>query len=289
MKLTELTEKIHDLQSLPSVALQINNEVKKESLTSKTLAAIISNDPPLAAKILKLANSSFYGLARQVDTLDRAVTVLGLNTIKNVALTLSVCSIFKKNAANPSIDIEGLWRHSIASGAAATILINNSRPTEKEKAFLGGIIHDIGAITLIMAFPEESRLVFKKIQEAGMSQTAAEQEVLGFSHQEAGAFFAEKWHFPQEIIDAIKFHHADYTQDDLKKISNKKLVFSVYAANNIVKVMGLGKSIDSEVGTIPKFIWKELNISEEVIPSLRAAIKDEYDLAANHFTGEGCC
>ena len=281
MQLTELADKIHDLPTPPSVALQINNETTQETITARSLAVIIAQDPPLASKVMRLANSSYYGLAKQVDTLDRAVTVLGTNTIKDIALALSVSSLFIKDS-HPLIDIEGLWLHDIACGIAAKCIITTRNPTEIEKAFLAGIIHDIGTIVLLNNFPEEMNTVFQKIHETGMRQTEAEKSIIGFSHEEAGGLLAEKWRFPQELVETIRYHHsADIL--DFSSIGNKTLISAVIAANQIVKIMNLGKSIAPPVEEVPKIIWKTLGIKGEDIPELRRSIVENFDMATPLF------
>lgn len=280
MDIKEFLEKIKDLPTISSVASQINVESKKESLTAKSLSTIIKQDPSLTSKILKLANSAYYGLVKQVDTLDRAVTVLGFNTIKSLALTVSVYKFFKKDSGG-EFDIKGLWDHCLGCAVAARVLISEANPKLEEQAFVSGILHDVGKIAIAQYLPDEMSYLIGLIDNLGSQQEKRqegeiEQEVLGFTHQKVGGRIATQWNFPDEYINTIKFHHGPFTAKLDEDAASAALVRSVCVGNQLAKVMGIGKSTDQRTEKIPAETWQALNITKEKIPGLRDKIKADH-------------
>ncbi|MCJ7602310.1 MAG: HDOD domain-containing protein [Desulfobulbaceae bacterium] len=136
------------------------------------------DDTALAAKVLRLANSAFYGLQKQVTTLNKAVMILGFNTVKNLALSVSIYSLFKERPGSP-IDVKGLWLHSLGCAVAAKIIAENLNKKLGEDAFLFGILHDIGKIIIINAMPQDYEKILLLIQERQMPEGDVEMEVMG--------------------------------------------------------------------------------------------------------------
>lgn len=276
MNLSKFVQKIHELPTISTVVNQINVEEKKESLTAKSLSVIINQDPALTAKILKLANSAYYGLVKQVNTLDRALTVLGFNTIKSLAVTAAVFNFFKNDFDNP-LDIQGLWFHSLGCAVAAKTLVAATDAELAEQAFVAGIIHDVGVIAIAHSLPAEMAEIVKTLNEShSLLQVEVEKKILGFTHQRMGGLIADHWSFPDEYIQAIKFHHGPFPSSIDEDPVSAKLVRAVYVGNQLAKIMGYGKSIDSSVSKIPLNVWQALGIARNDLPSLRDKIKEDY-------------
>ena len=123
----EIIAKVGDLPSLPEVAARINAEIENEALSAKLLGAIIMEDSSLTARILRLSNSAFYGMPRQISSIEKAVMVLGFDTVKNLALSISVFAFFKAGNS-PAIDVLGLWNHSLGTAVSARVLMNRTNP-----------------------------------------------------------------------------------------------------------------------------------------------------------------
>ncbi|MCK5226841.1 MAG: HDOD domain-containing protein, partial [Desulfobulbaceae bacterium] len=137
MSIKKILEKTGDMPTLPSVAARINSEMLKESLTARRLGAIISEDAALTAKILRLANSAFYGLSSQVVSVEKAIIILGFNAVKNLALSISIYSFFRKGIKT-NIDVQGLWNHCLGCAVAAKILVEKTDKRLGDDAFLFG-------------------------------------------------------------------------------------------------------------------------------------------------------
>lgn len=275
MEISVLANRIHDLPTLPLVAHQINIESQSDTFTAHTLGVIIERDPPLTSKVLRLANSAYYGFARQVASIDRAVVLLGANTIKNLALTVSVLKVFSEQEM-PAVDLDGLWQHCIGCAVAAKAIARIMDLSLAENAFLGGIIHDIGKIVLINMFPDKMQEVLRRMDASNVSQSEAEKTVFGFNHQAAGVILAEKWNFPKIYSEIIRLHHTP----PLKKLSvgdrDAVLHAVVFAGNQLAKTMGLGKSLDPRAAGVPPELWDTFGVSAKMLPELHSAIKEEF-------------
>jgi putative nucleotidyltransferase with HDIG domain len=276
MSIADFREKIQDLPTLPAVANQLNIESQKDTFTAGSLSEIIGKDPPLSAKVLKLSNSAYYGLTRQVTTIDRGVALLGINTIRNLALAVSIFKIVRQGKS-AIIDLKSLWHHSLGCAVAAKVVARVKNPQMEEEAFLCGIIHDIGLFAMINMFPEKMEEVLGLMQHNGMRQIDAERKVLGYTHTEAGAVLAESWNFPEKHARGIRFHHNPFVKSIDPDEPNSTLVFAVYAGNQIAKAMDLGMSIaQGEGGIIPE-AWKTLGVLVNDLPALKIVIKTDYD------------
>jgi HD-like signal output (HDOD) protein len=281
-----LISQIGDLPTLPAVAGRINREMERESLNAKLLGEIIAGDTALAAKVLRLANSAFYGLQKQVTTLNKAVMILGFNTVKNLALSVSIYSLFKERPGSP-IDVKGLWLHSLGCAVAAKIIAENLNKKLGEDAFLFGILHDIGKIVLINAMPQDYEKILLLIQERQIPEGDAEMEVMGFNHQRFGSQMLEIWKFPDNIVQAVKYHHEPRLKTAKIDPQQKDLIRALFLGNQMTKALHLGKSTNPVMEKIPRIVWQSLNIKRSQIKSIAGAIKSDYDLLLKAWDMEG--
>ncbi|MCK9295647.1 MAG: HDOD domain-containing protein [Desulfobulbaceae bacterium] len=282
----KLISQIGDLPTLPDVAARINREMQGEALNAKLLGEIIADDTSLAAKVLRLANSAFYGLQKQVTTLNKAVMILGFNTVKNLALSVSIYSLFKERPGS-AIDVKGLWLHSLGSAVAAKIITENIYKKLGEEAFLFGILHDVGKIAFINAMPREYEKVLVLIRDKQMPQADAETEVLGFTHQRLGSQLLDIWKFPDNIIQAVKYHHEPELKTAKLDPQLKDLIRALFLGNQMTKALHLGQSTNPAREEIPKIVWQSLNIKRSQLNDIAGNIKSSYGLLLEAWDLEG--
>ncbi len=216
-------ESIRDLPTVPVVLYEVLQAVDNLDLSAKGLASIIEKDQALTARVLRVSNSPFYGFSRRISTIDLAVIILGLNTIKEIVLSLVLKKLFTK--VDPNLfDIENFWNYSIFCGAAAKYLAKKLDYRLSGEAFVAGLMHDIGILIIIHYFEKD----FIKIRELQTTQKLnlleAEQRILNSAHSEIGAWLAEKWQLPEKLVDAISNHHNNYN-DYLKTIADKQEIY----------------------------------------------------------------
>jgi putative nucleotidyltransferase with HDIG domain len=214
-----------DLPTLPVVAQRILTLTDDEETGTEQLAKIIATDQALTVRILSLANSAYYGHRRQISTLGQAIVVIGWIMLKQVSLSVLISKAFGRGA-NRSM----FWRHSLMAANASAAAAKRSGAKDPETAYVAGLLHDIGKLILDTSLPTEYAQARRKVEQEKCSFVEAEQSVFQTDHVEVGAWMAERWQLPPELIEAIGSHHSPE-----KAIGpNAKLIAATYASNIIV-------------------------------------------------------
>jgi putative nucleotidyltransferase with HDIG domain len=217
-KIRSIAGKISGLPTLPTVISKMIELVDNPRTDTKTLAKLISHDQSLTARILKLANSAYYGFSREISTVDTAIIVMGFNAVKEMGLSLSVFDTFKNIGSIDSFDVNKYWEHSVACGVAAKHMAKEFHLPEPGEVFVAGLLHDIGKMIIIQYLPNEFNEINSLMVEKDIDYSEAELEVIGITHGEIGALIAERWHLPKRISTCIRHHHTpqnapNYTQE----------------------------------------------------------------------------
>jgi HD-like signal output (HDOD) protein len=198
-RLSHLIAHVQDLPTLPAVAVQLMANIDRGDIDLHALALMIGADQALAAKILRIANSSFYGMSSQIGTLYQAVSVLGIQQIRSLVCACSIASSLPKPH---NFDFEKFWHHALATGIAARLLARTLRQNS-ELAFISGLLHNLGALVLAMYFPENYAAALNWQAVNGSNLELAEREIFGFDHCMVGAALAAHWNFPIAIQAAV--------------------------------------------------------------------------------------
>lgn len=199
---------IDDLATLPEVTIRIIELVEDPKSTAHELHEVIKNDPALSVKVLKVVNSAFYGLPGQVASVDRAIILLGLSAVKNLAIAASIARLFKGKRISEHFSAQDLWRHSVAVAVGARNLAKCSpHPAMPDEIFVAGLIHDIGLLVERQAFPDKFSEVIKRCGEQETGFLDCEREVIGADHQAFGVGLTTNWKFPRHLRAAVGFHH----------------------------------------------------------------------------------
>src|SRR3989475_11612931 len=194
-----------NLPSIPSVLAKILQLAASESASGKELIAVVEHDQALTGKMLRLANSAFFGQSRRVATIPRAVVLLGFSTVRNLALGVKVWDTLGTGITRSRL--EELWAHAVAVGVAARTLAARLRAGDPDEAFTAGVLHDVGRLILAMRFREE---YWQCVGGAGESEAIERKEAasLGVDHAEVGGWILEAWSLPPSIVEAGRSHHA---------------------------------------------------------------------------------
>jgi putative nucleotidyltransferase with HDIG domain len=224
-----------DLPTIPVVATKVMQLIESESASAEELARVVSSDPAVAARVLKISNSSFYGCQRQIQTLSHAIMVLGFGTLKSLVVAASVKQVYKPYGLTEKM----LWEHSFGAGLAARVIANSTRIVNEEEAFLGGLFHDIGKIILNNLDNQKFQMVVQKCYNEGMSFLDAEQQVFTYNHAEVGGLVIKKWNFPAILMHAVLKHHSfEFAEDE--DIYQVRLTCVVGLANLFCHKLGIG-------------------------------------------------
>lgn len=201
-----MVSSMESLPTLPSSYVEIMEELHSSDASIQKVGSIISKDVGMTAKILQLVNSAFFGLPRHVSSPTQAVTLLGLDTVR--ALVLSV-HIFTQFASQEVISLKGLWKHSLTTGVFAKIIAKeeNQKRTLIDDCFMTGLLHDLGKLILLVNLPDRYQQICDIARERKLCLWDAEKEVLGITHSEVGAYLIGLWGLSDDMIEGLAFHH----------------------------------------------------------------------------------
>lgn len=205
LDMAQVTSAVQQLPALPDVVLKVLQSFEQEDPDIDRLANEIGHDQALAARVLRLANSPFYGLQTRVGTLHDAITVLGFRNVRAAVAGVAVTRCFAHNHY-PDFDMAAFWMHCTAVAVASRTIARLSRQPE-ELAFTAGLVHDIGALALLTAFPAEMAAVLAYARQHDCNLREAERDVLGLDHAAVGDALLRHWHFPEAICLAVRGHH----------------------------------------------------------------------------------
>lgn len=195
-----------ELCSLPNIYEKMMEVLNDPNSSAKNIGDVVSKDTSLSAKLLRIVNSPHFGLVSKVDTVSRAIALLGLDQLKLLAKGIIIIENFK-NLPSDVINMTQFWRHSIGVALMSSILATTKVALSSENFFVAGLLHDVGKLIMLMAMPG---LYFNLIlhgKENNISLCEVEKEILGFTHCDVGAILAEKWYFPLYLIEIIRYHH----------------------------------------------------------------------------------
>ncbi len=199
---------VGDIATLPEVTVKIIEIVEDPKSTARDLHNVIKNDPALSVKVLKVVNSAFYGLPGQVASMDRAIILLGLSAVKNIAIAASIARLFKGKRISEHFSAADLWRHSVAVAVAArTIARCSPNPVMADEVFVAGLIHDIGTLIERQSSPDQFAEVINRCSTTDIDFLECEREIIGADHQAFGVGLTTKWKFPHHLRASVGFHH----------------------------------------------------------------------------------
>lgn len=217
--LADVVDKAENLAYLPTIVLKLMEIISNPDVSVTDVVGIIKKDQGLAARVFKVANSSFYGRVKKAEQLTEAVVTLGLRGLKSFVISQAV----KHVLTTSGMDDHTLWQHAVKVSVAASVLAKELKREVIEDALMGGLVHDIGKAFIVSAYPNAPALIQQKAAKEGILYYEAEQKLLGFDHATVGAMITEKWHFPPRIVSVIRYHHSE---DEGKNASADSLVLA---------------------------------------------------------------
>lgn len=262
-----------DLPTIPVVALKVMQLLESENATAEELAKIVASDPAVAARVLKISNSSFYGCQRQIQSLSMAIVILGFSTLKSLVVAASVKQVYKPFGLTEQM----LWEHSFGAGLAARIIASKTRLANEEEAFLAGLFHDIGKTIMNSLDRDKFQNVMQKSYNEGIPFEEAEKSVYPFSHDEVGAYVIKKWNFPEALFTTImQHHHLEFApSEDVYLIH---LTAVVNLADQFCNKLGIGtREPREELNPANSKAASIANLGEEKINELLQIFNEAYE------------
>lgn len=271
----KVKQSIDSMPSLSPVVHKINEVANNVKSSAQDLTDLIQLDPVLTAKVTRMVNSAYFGLPQEVKSLKQAVVLLGINTIKNVAISSAFLGRSYLKGSDV-LDGEDFWKHSLGVAVASKMIARRLGVEEKfiEEYFIAGLIHDIGKILMNNSFPDDMRKILEISAAKNTPITDIEKNVLGLSHEEIGIAIGKKWKFENNLLYAVGRHHQPALQGN-------SAIFSmvVAVADTFVKILKVGFSGNHRITPVPDEVWKILNLDEESVFATLADIGKEIDKA----------
>lgn len=235
-----LIHQIRDVATMPSVAMEISRIVGDPGSSAAELEAVIAKDQALSTRIVRVANSAMFGCVGRIASLDRAIFVLGFQSVRNVAIAASLSTLFRSGPLTPTLFPEDLWRHALATGVAAGLLARRVDKSIASDVFLAGLVHDIG-ITAELQYDRRRLLaVIERCVEHPGGFLEAEMEEFGATHEDFGAALLQKWRFPTVLVHAAGHHHRPL---DLEP-EHRRIPSIIKVADWMVTQCALGLTLD---------------------------------------------
>ncbi len=223
-------ENIREIATLPSVITELMGLLDDPNVSLRKLGSIVEADPALTVKVLRVANSPFYGIRGRIHTIQQAVALLGLTEFNNLLVSISLFSKLFNEKSRTLPQMSAYWDHSIACALISRTLVSKLFIPTGGREFTAGLLHDIGKLVLLEHFPSLAVNVQMKMFNEQKTDIQAEQEFLGVTHSEIGGWIAEKWRLPVSYVEVVKYHHSPALAQ-----LNKSLVAVTQVANLISK------------------------------------------------------
>ena len=209
-----------ELASMPEIIVRLNQIVDDPYSTAKDVSDVISGDPALTTRLLRIVNSPFYGFPSQIDTISLAVTIVGTQQLRLLALASSTIRQFA-NLSNQFVTMETFWRHSFSTAIVARTLAKLSKEHGSEQYFIAGLLHDIGSLIIYSTIPTLAKEAITHAKHKNIAVYQAERAIIGFDHAMVGSAVLNHWNLPEALVEAVSCHH---DLGDLKIAPKQKAV-----------------------------------------------------------------
>ena len=261
----KLVDGIDKLVSLPDVCVKVNRLADSPNYSAVGVGEIIAQDTDLSARLLCLVNSAFFGMQAPVDTISRAVTVIGTNELRNLVMATVAARVFT-GVPGDLVDMAEFWRYSVTTGVIARDLAGRCRVLHGERLFVMGILHDIGRLVIYLRLAEQARdiLLITGGDDSLLAET--ERDLLGFDHMQVGAELLRKWKLPEGLVAVVGSHHHPLTAGDYRLEASLVHIATVMA-NGVMN----GFSSDEIFNLIDPAVWE---ISGLTMEDLKSTLKD---------------
>lgn len=276
----QIIKKVGHIATLPEVTARIVSTVEDPNSSASELHRIVAHDPALVTRILKVVNSAFYGLPGQIASVERAIVLLGLNAVKNIAIAASLGQLFRGVKLCEGYSAKDLWTHCIGVGVVASELARQMRLPLADEAFLAGMIHDVGLLVSLQVFPDRLPEVCERAKQGEESFCEIEEQIILMDHQRLGAALCEQWRFPRSCQLVAGFHH----RPTALALNNRLLVTLIHVADTICCTEKQGFCLTAMKQKVeeaePNAIGLEMGVVELVRASVPSLIADAAAITA---------
>ena len=270
ISLEALAEKVQQLPTLPTVYIRVAERMNYPNSSAADVGEIVAHDQAIAAKLLRVVNSSFYGFKHRISTVSRAITVIGFRGLRDLLLTLSALRVLRPWSDGKTFDDRLFWTHAAGCAASARAAASLLRLEDPEEAFTAGLLHDVGKLAEYWFLRDDFLNVYWEAREKGAPLHDLEKERLGFTHAEVGRLLAERWRLPPPLVEAIASHHAPGESEF------KRDTAIVHLADIISRALLLGGETNERIPPLDMDAWEATGLASEQIDPLMRATEEEF-------------
>jgi putative nucleotidyltransferase with HDIG domain len=267
-----IIKNIKEFSTLPTVYSSLVDILADPKSTTQDVASIIACDQSSTAKVLKVVNSPFYGFSGQIDTVSRAIVILGFNEVYNLILASYLMDFFLKKDAVLDFRPVDFWGHSIAVGIASRLIAQNLGLSKQENYFVTGVLHDIGKLVFFEYLEDQFAAALTLSKETRLSLQAAEKAVFGTDHSETGALLAERWRFPSSIVQAIRHHQTGIVPE-----KTDELTAVIHLGNIFCRALELGYPGDDFIPQPNPYALNILNAQPDLLKAITPSLLNSYE------------
>jgi HD-like signal output (HDOD) protein len=268
---SEIIDRIHTVPSLPEVVTQVVRLVNDPNSDARQINEIMIKDAAMSAKMLRMVNSVYYSLPEPVNDLEQAIIILGFKTIRSVALSVSVLSLFQQQNAN--FNMKAFWAHSAVSACLCRLISGKARICDPELGFTIGLLKDIGKVILAENAPEETRAIIAVAREYRMSFTKACREVIDTDDAEIGAWLVERWELDKQLISVIR------QQNEVADSEFPKMVSMCMLSEYLCGLKKIRTSGSCNEPVLDPAVWQHLGLDKTALVDVLSIINDEVENA----------
>lgn len=273
-RMAQIVEKVQDLPPLPAIVPRVLKLISDPDSKISELSETLGSDQAIASKVLRLANSAFYGFPRRIATLTDAVILLGFKTIKGLIYAITLYDTFNRETKGYGMKKGELWKHSLAVAITSRSIAKDIGTIDPEQAFIAGLLHDIGKTILDQYLMEDFDRVISITLSKKISFNDAEKEIFGFDHTELGEQMIIKWNLPTEFQESTRYHHSPLEAPNEDNI----LIPIVHISDAVVLMLGVGLGADGmfypmEEEVLPK-IGKDISYINKLVEQAQKNLCD---------------
>ncbi|MBU4262417.1 MAG: HDOD domain-containing protein [Proteobacteria bacterium] len=273
-RIDEILALIRHVPPFPKVAARVMQVLKDPDVTAHQLAEVIQYDQAITANVLKICNAAYFGIPRKVNSLDEGLVVIGHDILKDIIIASSSARFYQGQVgAGYGLEQGDMWRHSVATGIMAKLLVKHIEGVDSGSAFTAALLHDIGKRFLSSFVADDFEKIVAKVARENCTFVEAEQEILGIDHAALGGMILEKWEFDQQLIDAVREHH------NAAALEGAPLTALVALSNNLVISIGIGVGDDGLASELRGDGLKRFGITLEMLQICMADLLTELDRA----------
>jgi putative nucleotidyltransferase with HDIG domain len=280
-KIEELVRSVSQVGSVQPIYERLGAVMNHPLASATDIGRVISDDPDMTARLLRLVNSPIYGFPSRISTVSQAISIVGMNQLHDLAVAASFIRLFGQ-VPQELVSMDSFWRHSVACAVAARLLAGQRKEPNVERFFVAGLLHDIGRPIMYQRLPDQSRMALERTRATGELLHAVEVEVFGFHHGQVGAALLDRWRLPSLLQEAVAWHH-------LPRYASRFPVEAsvVHVADHLANALQLGSSGEHAVPPLQPEGWDQLGLSPAILPNVMSQLEHHVGDALAAILGPG--